>query len=444
MKTKIRVLSEKIINQIAAGEVVENPSAALKELIENAIDAGAGKIWVEVQGGGFTKFTVADDGEGMSRDDALLAFERHATSKVFAYEDLLSLRTMGFRGEALSSISAVSKVSLLTSDGEEGTLIEMIGGKLVKCEGAGRQRGTTITVNSLFFNTPARKKFQVSSSASQSAIVRMIQKAAFAYPDVHFSFKCGDKEVISLPHDTLLKGMRGREVEVAEGEMRLSGVIGEPSEARGNRSGQFIVINHRVVESFEISEAVKEGFGTRLGMREFPCFALHLFLPPEEVDVNVHPQKLRVRFSEVEKITTFIREAVQKAFIPSPKLEPSRAFSELKRESWNQSSFILRDKQEPSLPVIRNELNLEEMDPIGVFAHFLILRGEELLLMHLPRVQQTLMESTSQKGVRYRFSFEEAKGMLQVLKKRPNQETSPEGKPLFVRLSQHAINTLFI
>ncbi|MBP9841236.1 MAG: DNA mismatch repair endonuclease MutL [Simkaniaceae bacterium] len=529
MKTKIRVLSEKIINQIAAGEVVENPSSALKELIENGIDAGARKIWIDVQGGGFTKFTVSDDGEGMSRDDAILAFERHATSKVSAYEDLLSLTTMGFRGEALSSIAAVSKISLLTSNGEEGTALEIVGGKMVACTGGGRQKGTTITVHSLFFNTPARKKFQVTSSASQSLIVKMIQKMVFAHPEVQFSLKCGDREILCFEETSLvsrgkmlLQGMRVREVDISTPSFRLAGVIAEPIEARGNRSGQCVVINNRPVDAFEVAEAVKEGFGTRLGTKEYPCFALHLSVPSEEVDVNVHPQKSKVRFADKDTLSSFIREAIQQTFAPSVTVQPSRAFSEFAKEKWDQAAFSFPIKEAPLLPV-KPHLNLEEMEPIGVFAHFLILRGEELLFMHLPRVHQTLMEPSSQKteqgiqhlleplsmelsaaemetvleklellrsfgllvrpfgdktlivegvaqdvdckrvkeiiksiamggnveqsvarGKKYRFSFEEAKGMLQVLKKRANQETSPEGKPLFIRLSQHAIQALFV
>lgn len=528
MKTKIRVLSEKIINQIAAGEVVENPSSALKELIENGIDAGARKIWIDVQGGGFTQFTVSDDGEGMSRDDALLSFERHATSKVAAYEDLLTLRTMGFRGEALSSIAAVAKVTLTTFNGEEGTFLEICGGKMLRCEGAGRQRGTTLTVQSLFFNTPARKKFQVTSGASQSAIVKMVHKMAFAQPEIQFSLKCGDKEVISFSHTSLLErgrfllqGMKLREIEVTQGAFRLVGVIGEPSEARGNRSGQFLVINHRCVEAFEVSEAVKEGFATRLGIREFPCFALHLFLPPEEVDVNVHPQKLKVRFAEKEGLMAFIREGVKGCLTPAPSYTPSKAFSEFTKEKWDQGAFSFPLFEEKELP-LRQGFNLEEMEPISLFSQFLLLRGEDLFFMHLPRVHELLMEkkelspkglqqlieplrielsleemervtqnleqlnalgvrghpfgekmmvieaiaqdldikkikeilraigggssvaATLAKGKKYRFSFEEAKGMLHVLKKRPDQVLSLDGKPLFVRLSQHAITNLFI
>ena len=525
MKTKIRVLSEKIINQIAAGEVVESPSSALKELVENAIDSGASKIWIDVQGGGFTRFSVADDGEGMSSNDAMLAFERHATSKVSRYEDLLTLKTMGFRGEALSSIAAVAKVQLVTSNGEEGTSLEIVGGKILHVEKAGRQRGTTIVVQSLFFNTPARKKFQVTSAASQSHIVRMVHKMAFAHPDIQFSLKCGDKEILGFNQDSLLsrgsfllQGMSLREMDVVQDQFRLTGVLAEPREARGNRSGQFVVINHRCVDAIEVGEAIKEAFGTRLGMREFPCFALHLSLPPEEVDVNVHPQKLKVRLADKEKITAFIREAVQKQYVVT---KTPQVFSELAKEKWDQGAFSLNIEETPAAPP-KQSFNLEEMDPIGVFAHFLILRGEELLFMHLPRVHELLMENktklgkivmqqllepisielslqememvsekleelsslgisarcfgekrvlvdalakdidpqkikemmrllgsgmpalqTIKKMKRYRFSFEEAKGMLQVLKKRPDQELSLEGKPLFVRFSQHAINNLF-
>ena len=294
---KIRLLDEKTINKIAAGEVVENAASVVKELVENSLDAKATSVEVAIEGGGLTLIQVADDGVGMNADDALLSLERHGTSKIRAAADLESIDTMGFRGEALAAISSISRFDLKTAEeGEVGTHI--FGGRLQKCA---RQKGTTIEVRSLFYNVPARKKFQKSAASQTSEVVKIMTRLALSHPTVSFTltsngrllFQTYTKDLKQRAEDLLGRDFLKEAYEVEADGVR--GFVGRVSAARGSRSGQYLFINGRAVQPTPLAYGVEEAFGTRLSSRTYPVFVLFIEMPPQEVDVNVHPQKLQVR-----------------------------------------------------------------------------------------------------------------------------------------------------
>jgi DNA mismatch repair protein MutL len=336
--SKIRVLSDQTINKIAAGEVIENPASVVKELVENSIDAGATNICVEIQEGGRQLIRISDDGCGMSHDDALLCLERHATSKIREVEDIQDLLTMGFRGEAVPSIAAISKLTLLTcprpEEGgkqEEGTLIFVDGGRLISCASAARSPGTTFEVKSLFFNVPVRRKFQKSPTYDTQEILKMLGLLALAHPHIQFELISDQKSLLKttlapqlLPFHELL----GRRLECVLGKeyassllplkfqqapYEVEGFIGSPTSHKPNRTGQHLFINQRLVFSPLIATAVREGYGTMLPNHRYPLFVLHLRMPGSLLDVNVHPQKKEVRLRQEQQLKAFIMEAVQAA-----------------------------------------------------------------------------------------------------------------------------------
>ncbi len=388
--SRIQILSEETINRIAAGESIESPASVVKELVENAIDAGSKRIFVEIKEGGFQLIRVIDNGCGMSPDDALLSLERHATSKIREADDLSSLVTMGFRGEALASISAVSKLSLTTATSDApGTKIDSEGGKVISLAPFPRRPGTTIDVRSLFYNVPARKKFQKSSSASAADVHRLLITLTLAHPEVTFEFVSQEKEVFSFVSTSEQK-VRIREVfgeefvkemkaiDVKVGEYHIKGFLGSPMQSRLNRTGQYTFINRRAVTAPLISFAVKDGYGMRLDSDRYPVYILHVGLPPSVVDVNVHPQKREVRFQEEQFLKQMVKEQIEQSFqSSSPK--QSVTFSCEKKEDifadWS-ASLTLREteeKEEVSFFSCKPELQL-----IGLFQHYLLLRLEGL------------------------------------------------------------------
>ena len=322
---KIRVLSELTINQIAAGEVIENPASVVKELVENAIDAGSSQIHIEILGGGFQKIRVSDDGCGMSPDDAVLCLERHATSKILSAEDLFSLSTMGFRGEALASIAAISKMTLLTAlENASAIEWEAEAGKILRVGPSARARGTTIEVRSLFFNVPARKKFQKSAAACSAEITRIMTQLALGHPEVGFSLVQQGREIFSVPPLDTLQNRAGvllgkefilttRPFKMNEREFLGSGLISDPLHSRHNRSGQYLFINRRAVMCLPIAYAVRDAYGTRLGSDRHPVYLLHLSIPAPLVDVNVHPQKREIRLKDESLLKYALHSAVNDA-----------------------------------------------------------------------------------------------------------------------------------
>lgn len=337
----IHVLSSQTINKIAAGEVIENPSSVVKELVENAVDAGATQITIEVERGGFSLIRISDNGIGMKKEDLLLSIERHATSKIKDAEDLEEIMTMGFRGEALASIGAVSKLKMISTyqDEEHGHEIVCTGGKLSNPQSASREQGTTLEVRALFFNVPARLKFQKSPQASQNAISKVMTKFALAYPHLSIRYYADGKEMVVVNPETLeerclplmgsgfVKEAMG--VAFSEGEFKMTGLIGNPLHAKTNRLGQSLFVNGRAVYSPEISQAIYEGYGTRLSHHLHPSFVLSLTLPPDLVDVNVHPQKREIRLRDSFRVQDKIRKGILSAFQKGQKEMPS-----MPRQVW--------------------------------------------------------------------------------------------------------------
>lgn len=339
MVSRIRVLSEHTINKIAAGEVIENPSSVVKELVENSIDAGATDICIDISGGGRQLIRITDNGYGMNSDDALLCLERHATSKLRDDSDIHALSTMGFRGEAIPSIASISKFNLLTCPAPEdeamkttGTMVIVDGGKIVCCTPAERSPGTTIEVKSLFFNVPVRKKFLKSPAFDANEIFKIVSSIALGNPSIKFQLISDGRTLLTtapLPSSTIdfkeqlkirVESVLGDDFsknticvdETTEG-LSLQGVIGLPSYTRHNRTGQYLYINKRPVISSTVSFAVKDGFSTSIDSGRFPVFVLHLSVAGEWVDVNVHPQKREVRLRQEQMIRELIVKAVRKS-----------------------------------------------------------------------------------------------------------------------------------
>ncbi len=323
---KIRILPGEVVSRIAAGEVVERPAAVVKELVENSVDAQSRTITVEIKDGGLACIRVTDDGEGMSRADAPQAFERHATSKLRSDQDLWSIRTMGFRGEALPSIASISHVRLVTAMQSEpvGTELQLRGGATLQVLDAPPIVGTRIEVTDLFHNQPARKKFLKSVPTESSHITRVVQQAALAWPAVHFKLTCNGQETLNYPAVATDRDRIGQvyprfmldqavPVEAGQPGARFSGVIVDPNHAKASRTPQEIFVNHRPVRSAAVSHAIVEGYGSFLPKGRQPQFVLFLEVDPDRVDVNVHPSKREVRFAEQEAIHQLVRRAVRQA-----------------------------------------------------------------------------------------------------------------------------------
>lgn len=334
MPSKIRVLSDHTINKIAAGEVIENPASVVKELVENSLDAGSTDICIEIQGGGRQMIRISDNGCGMNSDDALLCLERHATSKLREVEEIHSLSTMGFRGEAIPSIASISKFNLLTCPAKEGdtepvgSMVIVDGGKMVSCSPAARSQGTTIEVKSLFFNVPVRKKFLKSPSIDASEILKTVSLIALGHPSIKFQLIIDGKNTL-IAHSSKdpafgtqlqerIESVLGTDftrnatyIEETKDGISLKGVIGQPGYTRHNRTGQYLFINKRGVVSPLVAYAVKDGFGSSIPSGRFPVFVLHLEVSGDLVDVNVHPQKREVRLRQEQTIKELIIKAVR-------------------------------------------------------------------------------------------------------------------------------------
>jgi DNA mismatch repair protein MutL len=349
---RIRILPDQVANQIAAGEVVDRPASVVKELLENALDAGANRIRVEVEAGGRRLIRITDDGHGMNRDDALLAFERHATSKLRTADDLLSIATLGFRGEALPSIASVARVTLDTATGDEdaGTHIEIAGGKILRVEDAALPRGTTLAVADLFFNTPARRKFLRAESTELAHVTALVTHYALVHPEKHFELTSATHTILSAPPVTRtaerIYQIFGKETlaqllpVAAEtplvhgglpepppwkkdpdepvrdpGALRLSGFYSKPELQKLNRNSIYIFVNKRLIRDRLLIHAIIEAYRNVIPPTSYPVVLLFLEMPPEEVDVNVHPAKTEVRFRQQSLIHDFVRDSLRTALI---------------------------------------------------------------------------------------------------------------------------------
>jgi len=346
--SRIRILPEAVANKIAAGEVVERPASVVKELLENALDAGAKSIRVEVEAGGKRMIRVIDDGHGMTHDDALLAFERHATSKLRTADDLMSIATLGFRGEAMPTIAAVSRLTLETRDQAEpeGTRVEFAGGKLINVKAAGLPAGTTISVGDLFYCVPARRKFLKSDTTELGHIASLVTHYALANPDKQFQLSSPTQSIIDCAPAEKMSGrvyqLFGRqaleelvempplssafrsairEPELAAGGenalLTVSGFTSRPEVQRPNRNGIYVFVNRRLVRDRLILHAIHEAYRNILPGNVFPATLLFLEMPYEEVDVNVHPAKIEVRFRHSQFVHDFTRDTIRETLMAS-------------------------------------------------------------------------------------------------------------------------------
>jgi DNA mismatch repair protein MutL len=357
---RIHILTDQVANQIAAGEVVDRPASVVKELLENALDAGATRIRVEVEAGGRKLIRIVDNGHGMGRDDALLAFERHATSKIRSSDDLLLIATLGFRGEALPSIASIARLDLTTRlEGEDaGTAIEIAGGKLLRVEDAAAPPGTTIAVRDLFFNTPARRKFLKAESTELSHVTALVTHYALAHPDKHFELHSATHSLLVAPpvkkpseriyqifgNETLRQliplaaelrmertGLpepppwkRDEDYQPPEpGFLRASGFVSKPELQKLNRNSIYFFVNRRLVRDRLIVHAVIEAYRNIIPPTSFPVILMFLEMPPEEVDVNVHPAKTEVRFRQPTLIHDFVRDTIRNKLMNA---RPAAAF----------------------------------------------------------------------------------------------------------------------
>src|SRR5438874_7306379 len=333
--SKIRVLPDHISNLIAAGEVVERPASVAKELVENAIDAGATRVVIDVESGGRRLLKITDDGEGMTRDDAVLAFERHATSKISKAEDLSAIGTLGFRGEALASIASVARVELITrrDDAPAGTRVLIEGGRMRDVKDAAHPRGATISVRDLFFNTPARRKFLRSEATESYHLTNLVTHYALAHPEINFTLTNNGRETLRVAP---ARDLRERAYQIFGAQFldgllevnnavseptetsfslpqfaRVRGFVSAPRERRTSRDAQFLFVNGRFVRDRLIGRALSEGYRSILPHGVYPVALLFIDVPLEEVDVNVHPAKTEVRFRRAAAVADAVREAVR-------------------------------------------------------------------------------------------------------------------------------------
>ena len=324
--TKIQVLSKDVASRIAAGEVIERPAAVVKELIDNSVDAGSHLITIDIKGGGLGLIRVTDDGEGMSRVDLPLAFERHATSKLRSDRDLVSITTMGFRGEALPSIASVSDVIITTATRQDaiGAQLTLRGGVAQRVADAPAVPGTRIEVTDLFRHQPARKKFLKSLATEFSHISHVVQQAALAWPSIHFRLIHNEEDVLNYPattsdRDRILQVYRPTfldhtvEVRGRIAGLAVNGYVIDPVHARASKQPQDLFVNRRPVRNATVFHAITEGYGSFLSKGHYPTFVLFVNIDPDRIDINVHPTKKEIRFAETDAVHRLIRHTIRHA-----------------------------------------------------------------------------------------------------------------------------------
>jgi DNA mismatch repair protein MutL len=329
MKTKIIKLDSLTINKIAAGEVIERPSSVVKELVENSIDAGSTEIIINIQDGGKKLVEIIDNGNGMTHDDVILAIQRHSTSKIKTADDLFSINSLGFRGEALASIVSVAQVEITTKTKEDelGTLLSIEGGEIKTDKKTSTSDGTRIAVKNLFFNVPVRRKFLKSTSTEINYITEFTTRLALAYPNISFSLNHNGKSLISAPKGELISQIAsifGNNIAKAcisidnkEDDYTIAGFITKPEFSRKSKDYMYIFVNKRPISNKLISDAILQGYGTAIPSDRYPIVFLYLELPTEEVDVNVHPTKKEIRFSKEPFIFSLIETCIQESLTKS-------------------------------------------------------------------------------------------------------------------------------
>lgn len=367
---KIQVLSQAVADQIAAGEVAERPSAVVKELVENAIDAGATQIDVEIKQGGISYIRVTDNGCGIPFDQLETAFLRHATSKLSTIDDLEQIATMGFRGEALASICAVAEVEVITKtpDSDEGTYLELIHGIPSEKEPIACADGTTMVVKRLFANIPARMKFLKKNSSEAGYVSDLIGRIALSRPEIAFTYTCDDKEIFSTSGDGKLENvvlkLYGLDhakgvipIDYTEDNIRVRGLIGKPELARGNRSRQTLFVNGRYIKNHIISKVAEEAYRNTIMVGRFPFFVIEITLPPELVDVNVHPAKTEIKFANEKQIYDVAYHAIRSSIYKAeekPEEKPAPVIRAYEKPVSSTPVFTNEHKEDkPDTAVIR-------------------------------------------------------------------------------------------
>ena len=321
--SKIQVMNEDLANKIAAGEVVERCLNVVKELVENSIDAKSSKIRVALKDSGILEITVADDGVGMDEDDAALAFSRHATSKLKSLNDLFHIASLGFRGEALPSIASVSKVELRTSTNDVGTYLYLEGGQLIKKERYPLEKGTTITVKNLFYNTPVRLKYLKSLSTELSLIIDYMNKMALSYPNIKFILENNDKELLNTTGDgNLLKviyavygidvAKKMIEINGENDDYVISGYVSYPEAAKTSRNVMTTLVNGRVIKNQALNRAILDTYHTYIPKDKYPVIVINISVDPILVDINIHPQKMDIKFSKLDELLSLVTSLIEK------------------------------------------------------------------------------------------------------------------------------------
>lgn len=416
---QLQILPEEVIEQIAAGEIIDQPASVVKELVENAIDAKATCIIVRLQKGGFVEICVEDNGIGMTPEEALLSLKRHATSKIEKVEDLYTLKTMGFRGEALASISAISKLEMKTSVGAEGFLMQAEAGQVLTKTLCAKKRGTTILARSLFYNVPARKAFQKSINASSAEITRHLMALSLSHYEIHFELWIDGRKTLFAPSvkeegvQSQLQAklrMLGKQELISrstwitnkQDSWYIYGFLAAPEYAKKHRGSQYLFINRRWVFSPQVSAFVKEIYSTRIGEAFFPGFILFLEVPPQKIEVNVHPQKKEIRFQNFSEVRDILYQALQ------PLLEPKitysytatpieKAFPSIQKPTWEEVCLPtgeekkISEEVQASLPFSKEQYLCLE----GSF--FLYSQEGQLFLLDLKKLYENLFGRGTQK-----------------------------------------------
>lgn len=406
--TKINILDSSVYNQISAGEVVENPASVIKELVENSIDAGAQNISVYIEDGGIKSIQIIDDGEGMDEDDLIRSVQPHATSKIKSAEDLYTISTLGFRGEALASISAVSAVELkskyVESDLAHG--IEIKGGELIKSGVVALNKGTSITVSNIFYNTPARFKFLKSKRSEENDITQLMSEIILANPEISFRYYIDKKLVFNSSGEGLFEGIKSvyseeivqnlLEVDYDEPPYCVRGYIAKPSTPaiKHNRSFQTLIINGRIIKDFTLSSVVQNAYAESLMKKTFPLFVLEIVLPFDKVDVNVHPNKKEVRFSADCKINSVVYKAIKATLLQQITVQTSGlTFLESKPKQPSESMF----EEQSYIFFDKTKLESERSSAAKPIAN------EQELLSGIPNVSQDMIINPQELVAQSRF-----------------------------------------
>lgn len=414
--SKIQVMNDDLANKIAAGEVVERCLNVVKELVENSIDAKSSKIRVALKDSGILEITVADDGVGMDEDDAVLAFSRHATSKLKSLNDLFHIASLGFRGEALPSIASVSKVELRTSTNDVGTYLYLEGGQLVKKERYPLEKGTTITVKNLFYNTPVRLKYLKSLSTELSLIIDYMNKMALSYPNIKFILENNDKELLNTTGDgNLLKviyavygidvAKKMIEINGENDDYVISGYVSYPEAAKTSRNVMTTLVNGRVIKNQALNRAILDTYHTYIPKDKYPVIVINVAVDPILVDINIHPQKMDIKFSKLDELLNLVTSLIEKKLkeillIPHasvrnietiyevedslPLEKPKSIFDEdndIKIEKEvEEVSFDFQDDSKviTNNEVVKEEYRIKKMHPLGIIHKtFIVAENEE-------------------------------------------------------------------